>query len=449
MKKLSIKLKVTLWFTLMMILISSASLFFIIYISEKNVNESISIKLSDAVEDSFKEIDYRFGKIDIDDDLDYYNEGVYLAVYDSKGKLLYGRLPSSFDRTLPFSYGEVRTINDGDHTQYVLDRIWDAGKGNKVTVRGVLSAMGSENAFDTIIKFAMIILPVLTILAATVGYFITKRAFKPVKQIAESAEAISNGDDLTKRIGLGNGNDEIYLLASKFDMMFDRLQSSFENEKRFTSDASHELRTPLAVIMTQCEDALDSQKSEEELREALNIIFEKSKDMASLLASLLTLARADRGHLKLLKERLDLSEICQMVSEEAEIMGTDKNISVKTDIQENIFIEGDQTMIIRMLMNLCENGIKYGRENGILEISLKSENEKAVIEIKDDGCGIEEKNIEKVFERFFREEEARTGGSGLGLPLAKYIAKAHGGDIYAESIKNKGSKFKIELLMGR
>lgn len=448
MKKLSIKFKVTFWFTLMMTLISAASLFFIIYISEKNVNESINIKLTDAVEDSFKEIDYRFGKIDIDDDLDYYNEGVYLAVYDAEGKLLYGRLPSSFDRTLPFSYGEIRTVNDGEHTQYVLDRIWDAGKGNKVTVRGVLSAMGSENAFDTIIKFAMIILPVLTLLAATVGYLITKHAFKPVKQIAESAEAISNGDDLTKRIGLGNGKDEIYLLASKFDMMFDRLQNSFENEKRFTSDASHELRTPLAVIMTQCEEALDSQKSEEELREALTVVFEKSKDMASLLSGLLTLARADRGHLKLLKEEFNLSEICQMVAEETEIIDSGKNISVKTDIQEDIYIQGDQTMIIRMLMNLCENGIKYGREKGNLQISLKTEDEKAVFIIKDDGLGIEEKNMDKIFERFFREEEARTGGSGLGLPLAKYIAKAHGGDIFAESIKNEGSTFRIEIPLG-
>lgn len=446
MKKLSIKLRVTLWFTLMMTLISSTSLFFIIHVSEKNVNESINIKLTDAVEDSFKEIDYRFGKIDIDDDLDYYNEGVYLAVYDSDGKLLYGRLPSSFDRKLPFSYGEVRAINDGEHTQYVLDKIWDAGKGNKVTVRGVLSAMGSESAFDTIIKFAIIILPVLTLLAATVGYLITKQAFKPVKQIAESAEAISNGDDLTKRIGLGNGKDEIYLLASKFDMMLDRLQSSFENKKRFTSDASHELRTPLAVIITQCEDALDSQKTEEELREALDIIFNKSKEMTSLLSGLLTLARADKGHLKLLKEELNLSEICQIVAEEAEIMGEEKNITVKTDIQEDVLIQGDQTMIIRMLMNLCENGIKYGRENGNLELSLKSDNKKAFIEIKDDGYGIDEKNIDKIFERFFREEEARTSGSGLGLPLAKYIAKAHGGDIYAESIKNQGSKFTIELI---
>ena len=97
-------------------------------------------------------------------------------------------------------------------------------------------------------------------------------------------------------------------------------------------------------------------------------------------------------------------------------------------------------------MNLCENGIKYGRENGNLELSLKSDNKKAFIEIRDDGYGIDEKNIDKIFERFFREEEARTSGSGLGLPLAKYIAKAHGGDIYAESIKNQGSKFTIELI---
>lgn len=445
MKRLSIKFKVTFWFTLIMILIVAAALAFLFYMGEKIVYEETNARLTDAVDDSFDEIKYRFGELDIDDDLDYYNEGVYIAVYDSDNKLIYGRLPSDFDRALPFRYGEMQSIGNDENVKYVLDEVRDVGKGYEVTVRGVLSTSGSERAFSAMLSVALIAFPALIIIAALVGYLLTKRAFKPVKQIVSSAEHINSGNDLSKRIGLEDGKDEIHQLANAFDMMFDRLQESFENEKRFTSDASHELRTPIAVIIAEAENALDSGKTQGEARRALEVIYETAADTSVLISSLLMLARADKGHLKLNKEIIDFSEICRLVSELTAETAEEKEIAVTFESKESIFIDGDQAMLIRMLLNICENGIKYGKNGGRLDISLEKDGKYAVCHIIDDGIGISDEGTKRIWERFYRVDEARSDGSGLGLPLAKYIAEAHGGTITVKSELGKGSEFCITL----
>lgn len=445
MKRLSIKFKVTFWYTLMMILIVAAVLNFLFEVGERIVFEETNTKLINAVSASFDEIKYRFGELDIDDDLDYYNEGVYIAVYDTEGKLLYGRLPSDFDRALPFFNSEIQTVGEGEHAKYIYDETRDVGHGYEVTVRGVLSASGSEHAFSAMLMLASVMFPVLIIIAAVVGYLLTRRAFKPVKQIADSAEQINSGNDLSKRIGLENGNDEIHQLASAFDMMFDRLQESFENEKRFTSDASHELRTPMTVIITQAESALENPETHGEAREALELIHEKAVGMSGLISGLLMLARADRGHLKLNKEKIDLSEICEAVIEQVKELAEEKEIDVTSEIEKDIYIEGDETMLIRMLLNLCENGIKYGHIGGRLDLSLKKADGFAIYNVTDDGMGISEESIVHIWERFYRADEARTEGSGLGLPLAKYIAEAHGGSISVTSEQEKGSIFSVKI----
>ncbi|MBQ3230488.1 MAG: HAMP domain-containing histidine kinase [Clostridia bacterium] len=443
MKRLSIKFKVTFWFTLMMVITVAAALAFLIVIGEQTVSEATCLRLNEAVEDSFSEIKYRFGELDIDNDLDYYNDGVYIAVYSVEGELLYGRLPADFDRSTEFVTGEIRKLKGTKQTQYVYDAVHDAGKGYIVIVRGVMPASGSENAFEEIIRLAMIMFPALVIIAALIGYFIAKRAFKPVERIVDSAATINGGNDLSKRIGMSDGKDEIHRLAAEFDKMFDRLEASFENEKRFTSDASHELRTPTAVIISQCEAILENEELDDETRNAICSILSNAEGMAELISSLLTLARADRGHLKLIPEELDLAEAVFAVGELTSELAKEKNIKVEVSCGDSVIINGDRAMITRMLLNICENAVKYGKENGNVSIDLKEENANAVVSISDDGNGIAKESLERIWERFYREDEARGNGTGLGLPLAKYIANAHGGDITVKSEKGVGSLFEI------
>lgn len=445
MKRLSIKFKITFWFTLVMVVIVIASLYFMFGMGQKMVKDEAQIKLSDTVSDSFNEIDYRFGEIDIDDDLDFYNEGVYISVYDSEGRLLYGRLPTFFNRSLPFSNGAFSTMESDGRSVLVYDLTQDIGRGCNVTVRGVLATGGNEYVFGIMFKPALILFPILLIIAAFVGYILTKHAFAPVNRIVSAAESISSGNDLTKRIGLGGGGDEIHRLANEFDMMFDRLQESFENEKRFTSDASHELRTPLAVILAECESLLDSGRFSDDERIAIESIYRKAEEMSKLVSSLLTLARADRGHLKLDKAEFELSAVVEAVAEEVKVIAEEKNISVSHKIQNGVYIDGDETMIIRMLLNICENAVKYGRVGGKIDIEMTEQESDSLIIIKDDGIGIKKDDIKHIWERFYRVDEARSNGNGLGLPLAKYIAVAHGGDISVESEYEIGSCFTIKL----
>lgn len=449
MKQLSIKLRVTLWFTLLMTVLIAIVLVYLFSVGEQMVNNGSRSSLIKAVSNSLKEIEYDDGELEIDDDLDYFQHGVYITVYDQSGRLLYGRLPSQFAAETPLLDGQMQTLKNGMESFYVYDILYQVPYyGQSVWVRGVMSSAGSGNAFAAMLKLSVIAFPILLLLAAGGGYFLIHHAFRPVRQITETAEQISKDRDLSRRIAIGNGSDEIYTLAATFDKMFDRLQESFEREKQFTSDASHELRTPTAVIISQCEFALEHGASREDDQKALATVLEQTKRMSALISQLLTLARADKAQTKLQIELVNLSELTEMVSAQAEELASEKGISVFTEIEPNLLFRGDETMLMRMLLNLTENGIKYSKPNGNLWITLFRKNSTIIGEISDDGIGIAPEHLEKVWERFYQVDPVRNTsveGMGLGLPMVKYIIEAHGGFVTVESTLGAGSKFTFSL----
>ncbi len=450
MRKMSIKLKITLWFTLFMTLLAAAAFSFLFFAGGDIVSKSSRNALRSTVADSFDEIDYDDGQWEIDDDLEFFIDGVYITVRDSNGALLYGRLPSGFEEPETLSNDTFQTVQFRGGSWTVYDMSYtDRSSGQTVWVRGVAedSGAGGNSVFSTIFRLAIIALPVLIILAAVGGYLIINRAFKPVRQITATAEQIGGGSDLTQRIALGEGRDEIYTLAAAFDRMFDRLQSAFDRERQFTSDASHELRTPTAVIISQCEYALENAQTLDEAQAALGSVLEQAKRMSSLISQLLTLSRADRGQAKLNLELINLSELSEMVTEQIREQAVPFDIAVTSEIQPDILIRGDETMLMRMLLNLMENGLKYGRPGGHLSLSLYRWGDNAVGEITDDGIGISQEHLGKIWERFYQADPSRSGehGSGLGLSMVQYIVAAHGGTIYAESTPGLGSKFTFTL----
>ena len=251
---------------------------------------------------------------------------------------------------------------------------------------------------------------------------------------------------MSRRIQLGPGNDEIHTLANEFDHMFARLEASFEAEKQFSNDASHELRTPTAVILTQCEDALESNASPEELRAALRAIQRQGEKMAGLLSQLLLLARADNGSQKLRREPVDLSEMAAAVAEEQRELAAEKRITVTADIAPGLVVQGDETLLMRVLINLMENGIKYGREGGHLTLTLSGSETRVTGVVADDGIGIAAADLDKIWRRFWQADPARSrGGAGLGLSMVKWIVEAHGGQITAASTLGRGTAFTFTL----
>lgn len=447
MKRLSVKLRVTLWFTAFMVLLVAADLAILFVAGREMVSTSLRTTLTEAVLENGLALKGRDDGLDTED-MDSFTRGVYLTVYDEEGYPIYGRMPLGYADQLPFRDGVMQTVEDW----FLYDALIPVENYGQVWVRGVVSAAEAGSTIDNLFRLALIAFPGLILLAAAGGYLITVWAFRPVRQIAETAEQINSGSDLTRRIQLGDGRDEIYTLAAAFDHMFDRLQASFERERQFTSDASHELRTPIAVIISQCEFALESARTREEAMEALDTVLRQAQRMSALIAQLLTLARADRGQTKLNLETVDLSQLTQMAADQMEELAARRGILVETRIQPGLRLQGDETLLLRMLLNLMENGVRYGKEGGRLAIRLTGRPGQIVGEIQDDGIGIAPEHLPHIWERFYQADEARSAsreGAGLGLSMVQYIVQAHGGAITAESTLGAGSVFTFVLPVNR
>jgi len=288
--------------------------------------------------------------------------------------------------------------------------------------------------------------PFLIIISASGGYIITKKAFEPIEDITKTAEKINKGNDLSERINIGNGKDEIFTLANTFDEMFDRLQGSFDREVQFTSDVSHELRTPISVISTQSEYGLKYLDINEETKEIFQSILEETKKMSGLVSNLLMLARMDKGYQKLNVENTNLSETAEIAIETQRPNAEKRNITIKSNISGNVYADIDESMIMRVFINLLSNAVFYGKDGGNVSVDLFAKEDKVICKITDDGIGISEEHIDKIWNRFYQVESSRsTDNSGLGLSIVKWIIEEHKGTIMVESELGKGTVFTFYL----
>jgi signal transduction histidine kinase len=450
MNGLSVKLKVTLWYTALMVLLAALALAFIFYVGQSLAAASARSDLVRAVEDSLDEIEYDDGKLEVDDDLDFFSHGIYLSVYDRDMRQVFGRVPKELANPPGLVQGAVRTAGGGGTRWYVYDSRVSVKKYGDVWVRGVAELSDTEKSMNALLSVAGIALPFLAAVAALGGYLITRRAFRPVRQIIDAAERIGEGRDLSERIRIGAGKDEIHTLANTFNDMFGRLERSFESEKQFTSDASHELRTPVSVIVSQSEYALENAGTLEEAKGALSVILAHARKMSGLISQLLTLSRADRGHEKLNLETLNLSELAEMAAEEQREAAKGKGIEIRTNIAPGLRVRADETMMLRMLVNLVTNAVTYGRPGGHVAIELARNGGEIVGSVSDDGIGIAAEHLARIWERFYQVDPSRAagrGGVGLGLSMVKWIAEAHGGRVSAASKPGEGSTFTFVLPM--
>ncbi len=449
MKNLSITVKITLWYTLFMTLLIIAALVSLFSISSAHVFSDVKLSLKHTVRQAYEEIDYEHGLLTFDDDLNYLEEGVYLSVYDSDGYLLYGRVPTGFSGEDTLIMDRLRQVGDGQQFWYVYDYCSQIEGYGNLWVRGIISQNRTDAILRTVTRAALIILPFSVLAIALSGFFITRRALRPLASMTDTARSISVGNDLSRRIRLGRGNDEVHILAHTFDQMMERLQTAFENEKQFTSDVSHELRTPVSVILSRCEYALQDDITADELSESLHVISVQARQMSALINQLLALARADSGKQKLHYELVNLSELTELVIEEQRTMAAEKGITLQARLTPDILIQADETMLMRLLINLISNSITYGKEKGCTIVTLSSDGQEAVGAVCDDGIGIPADKLDKIWQRFYQADPSRTNaqrsGSGLGLPMVKWIVQAHGGSIEVKSTPGTGSCFTFRL----
>ncbi|MDO4327072.1 MAG: HAMP domain-containing sensor histidine kinase [bacterium] len=442
-RRLSVKLKLTLWFTCFMCLIAGVCLGLVLMVSGQVAKKEAYAILSLTVRDNLSEVALLDGKLHLSTEFSFYQNEVSCLIYNKDQALLSGQIPPAFPVDTTLENGVTKFVPAGSEGFYVLDFWIPNGWEEGVWLRGVLTNPGSSRMVHTIVTAFCWILPFFVLSASVGGYLVAKRTLAPISAITEMAERISEGKDLTRRIGLPEGKDEVSRLASAFDNMFARLEQAFEAEKQFTSDASHELRTPTAVILAQCAYAKKHADSLEEYGEAVEVIERQAGKMSQLIERLLDLTRMDLGTQKFHMERLDFSDMVCVLCEEQDTGA--RGISILTQIEEGVAIQADSFLISRVVLNLLENARKYGKENGTIAVRLFSENHNVILEVEDDGIGIEEEHLDKIWQRFYQVEKSRgeNSGLGLGLSMVRQIVELHGGTISVKSVFGLGSCFTV------
>ena len=297
----------------------------------------------------------------------------------------------------------------------------------------------------------LLAIPLALLLASVGGYFLARKSLAPVAEMAAQAQTIS-ASTLQSRLQVANKHDELGRLAESFNQLLERLEKSFERQQRFIADASHELRTPVAILQGEAEVTLAREdRSAEEYRESLGILRDESQRLARIVEDLFTLTRADAGEYRLTLRELYLDELVTDVLRRARSLAISKNISLTPSIGTELPIRADEALLRRMLLNLIENAIKYTAAGGRISFSCQPGGNEYVLSITDTGEGIPSELHQKIFERFFRVDKARSrsegelGGAGLGLSIARWIAEAHQGRLELSRSDATGSTFTVFL----
>jgi heavy metal sensor kinase len=444
MKKLSIKMRVTLWFTLFMMLLVMVVSVFLVFSQKRLNNLTLQKKLMETV-DEIEDLN----RNQLDDKISVPVNDIYISVYDMNGTRLAGIVPTDCDNKEAFTKDAYRKLESNDQEWAVYDVQVKKEHGTYFWIRGILPIHDTVHSSDTFLQLLVLALPFLVLGVALVGYLVIDRGLRPIQDMIHTAEAIGEAGDLSRRIQMGEGTDELHTLAKTFNGMFDKLEGYFENEKRFTADASHELRTPASVILAQCDYGLEHATSTEEAKESLTKIRQHAVKMSGLISNLLTLARMDNGQYHLEKlERIHFSELVEIIGEQQNEMAKEKKIRVVTEAQPDVFLMADETMMIRMLINLIENGVQYGKENGWVKLSLKKQKDHLELKVADNGNGIAQEHLTHIWERFYQVDPSRSSGrnnTGLGLAMAKWIVIAHKGEITVQSQPGEGTVFTVTL----
>jgi heavy metal sensor kinase len=309
----------------------------------------------------------------------------------------------------------------------------------------------SEAALDrTMSSFLLImaaLFPLALALAGGGGWFLAHRALRPVDRMTQAARQIG-ASQLHARIELTGANDELDRLAETLNEMLTRLEAAFTEMRQFTADASHELQTPLTILRGEVEIALRAERSPEEYVRVMKSALEEIERISLLVEGLLLLARSDAGVLKMDLKPLDPMALVEDVLGRLGPLARARSVALSLGSMEPMEMRGDLVHLRRLLFNLMDNAIKYTPEGGTVRVSVERRGEWAMLAVEDTGIGVAHEEQHKVFQRFYRSAEARSGaegGSGLGLAIVKSIAEAHGGRAEVESAPGRGSTFKVYL----
>jgi two-component system OmpR family sensor kinase len=390
----------------------------------------------------------------------------YLVVVDSAARIVYGSAETR--RFSPAASDSLRlrafaVSQEHESLDLVLDGIPIRFAARPVDRRAaarpviVTVAVGAPTrdldvAPERILASMLLVSPLILLFAVGVGFFLSARALEPLGRMVDELEAITDGRSLHRRLPAApTAGDEMERLGHTLNAMLSRLEASFIALRRFVADASHELKTPLTIMRAGVERALTDPRTAPESIASLDEALQEVRRMTELVDTLLTLARVDEGRMELHTEPVELSALLGDIHETAQMLGEDAGLDVALEVPPvPVLVQADSARMRQLVMNLVSNAVKYTPAGGRVWLALTAGTETATISVRDSGIGIAPGDVDRVFDRFWRADAARsrTGerpGIGLGLSICKWIAEAHGGSIAVTSRPGRGSTFTVTL----
>ena len=382
-----------------------------------------------------------------------------LAIYDGRGRLLAeaGReddiaivLPPVDD--IPTSEDRLDTIVEADDLddrhRLALRRVTIPSFEVEYIIVAGTSLEPTDEELESLRGILAYLVPAALIVAGIGGWFLAGRSLSPVVAMADRARRIGV-ENLGERLPVANPRDELGRLAETFNGMLARLEASMIQQRQFMADASHELRTPVTTARTAASVALQQpSRPEPDYRETLAIIEQETTRLSRIVDDMFTLARADAGSYPMRHTPMYLDEVCDEVVRASRVVASTRHISITESTVRPAPFTGDEDLIRRLIVNLLDNAVRYAPAHGSVRVALDRNGAGYTIAVSDDGPGIPAAVQPRIFERFYRVDAARShadGGAGLGLALARWIARAHGGDVVLATSSSLGSTFVITL----
>jgi two-component system, OmpR family, sensor kinase len=469
----SVRVRLTLWYSLVLAvaLVSLAVLTYLLYrhsisrradsdltqlaeafVTTFNAELAAGATVKDAAHESI--VEHRF-------------RGTLFVLLDESGEVVGSSLDlptTNGSREMPakeiLSSEEFRSLANG--AKHELDRTHSlcgfrglgmplSAKGHAYTLVALQSLRPQREMMQDIRNTFLWAIPVALALASLGGYFLARKSLAPITAMATRASGMGAAN-LHDRLPVANERDELGQLALTFNQLLERLEASFEQQRRFMADASHELRTPVAILRGEAEVTLSQPaRSAEEYRETVAILHGESERLSRIIEDLFTLARADAGQYPIELRDVYLDELAAEALVRARSLALSKNISLASAIEPDLPICAHETLLGRMLLNLLDNAIKYSPGGSTVTLECRRENDHYLVSVSDNGPGVPTELQPRLFERFFRGDKARArsdgeiGGAGLGLSIARWIAEAHHGKLVLMRSNSSGSVFTATL----
>jgi len=461
MKRLSIGLRLTLWYLLVFAAAQFLFGFGMWFMLRHSLYEIADEALTNQVDDlrHFLEAQKKNASIaklqeEVTEAYVLEHSGDYLQIYILPDQWIY-RAPSMQKASFPLSVElsgnllrqpiyEDRRVG-GRPFRFVTQHL--EVHDRQFTVQTGVPIDDVAHTLALFLRYLGMFAPLIFFSASAVGYWISGRALSPVDAITRTARTIS-GSDLSQRLEDLHTGDELQRLTDTLNEMLSRIETAFLQVTQFTADASHELRTPISLIRTEAEITLRKSRSEEEYRDALFHVLTEAEATSSMVEKLLSLARSDSGQRTLEGRLVDLGDTVLRVASEWQAVLESKALRLTKTIAAGVYVVGDATALHQLLNILLDNAVKYTPGPGTIRLSVEERNNAAVLKVTDSGIGIDPEHRDRIFERFYRADKARSresGGAGLGLAIAQQIVVQHHGSLEVESTPDKGSTFVVEL----